>query len=111
MTNEILFISDLHLALEKPEITKKFLFFLQHRAVQAKTLYIPGDLFDAWIGDDDFTPPGNKIRTRLKQLTDTGTQVYLQQGNRDFLLGERFCTETGIKLFTIANESPANRSI
>jgi UDP-2,3-diacylglucosamine hydrolase len=95
---EILFISDLHLALEKPEITKKFLLFLANRAVQAETLYILGDLFDAWIGDDDYSPPSKKIRSHIKQLTDSGTKVFLQQGNRDFLLGDRFCIETGIKL-------------
>lgn len=98
MKQEILFISDLHLSLEKREITRRFLAFLQHRAVQAKTLYILGDLFDAWIGDDDFTPPNNKIRKQLKQLSDSGTQIFLQQGNRDFLLGEKFCHDTGVTL-------------
>ena len=57
-----------------------------------------GDLFDAWIGDDDFTPPNNKIRIQLKQLTDSGIPVYLQQGNRDFLLGKRFAEDTGVTL-------------
>jgi UDP-2,3-diacylglucosamine hydrolase len=95
---EILFISDLHLSLEKPEITRRFLAFLQNRAPKAAAVYILGDLFDAWIGDDDPTPPNNKIRKQLKQLTDSGTQVYLQQGNRDFLLGKQFCRDTGVTL-------------
>ncbi|MEQ1531667.1 MAG: UDP-2,3-diacylglucosamine diphosphatase, partial [Methylococcales bacterium] len=98
MKNQILFISDLHLALEKPEITQRFLRFLNDRAPQAEAVYILGDLFDAWIGDDDFTPPNNRIRKQLKQLTDSGTKVYLQQGNRDFLLGQRFCEQTGVTL-------------
>lgn len=98
MKQEILFISDLHLSIEKREITRRFLAFLKFRAVKAKELYILGDLFDAWIGDDDFTPPNNKIRKQLKQLSDSGTQIYLQQGNRDFLLGEKFCQDTGITL-------------
>lgn len=98
MKQEILFISDLHLSIEKRELTRRFLDFLQHRAIQAKTLYILGDLFDAWIGDDDFTPPNNKIRNRLRQLSDSGTQIFLQQGNRDFLLGEKFCHDTGVIL-------------
>jgi UDP-2,3-diacylglucosamine hydrolase len=98
MKQDILFISDLHLSLEKPEITRRFLDFLANRATKAQAVYILGDLFDAWIGDDDFTPPNNKIRTQLKQLTDSGTQVFLQQGNRDFLLSTRFAQDTGITL-------------
>jgi UDP-2,3-diacylglucosamine hydrolase len=94
----ILFISDLHLSLDKPEITRRFLSFLENRAVEAEALYILGDLFDAWIGDDDPTPPSGKIKHQLKKLTSAGTQVYLQPGNRDFLLGERFCRETGVTL-------------
>lgn len=98
MNHEILFISDLHITLEKPEVTKLFLGFLNNRARKASSLYILGDFFDAWIGDDDPTPPNNIIREQLKVLTDSGTKVYLQQGNRDFLVGERFCTETGVEL-------------
>ena len=98
MNQEILFISDLHISLEKPEITRRFLAFLKKRAAKASAVYILGDLFDAWIGDDDFTPPNNKIRKQLKQLTDSGTRVFLQQGNRDFLLGHKFCQDTGVTL-------------
>lgn len=98
MPKDILFISDLHLSLDKPEITRRFLHFLQHRATQASALYILGDLFDAWIGDDDYTPPNRTIRQQLQQLIATGTQVYLQLGNRDFLVGQRFSQETGVQL-------------
>jgi UDP-2,3-diacylglucosamine hydrolase len=98
MKKDILFISDLHLSLDKPEITRCFLNFLEHRATKAQAVYILGDLFDAWIGDDDFTPPNNKIRAQLKQLTNSGIPVYLQQGNRDFLLSTRFAEDTGISL-------------
>ncbi len=100
MKTEIFFISDLHLALEKPEITTKFLYFLQHHATNAKALYILGDLFDVWVGDDDFTPPINKLKQELKRLTLNGTEIFLQAGNRDFLLGSKFCTETGITLLS-----------
>lgn len=96
MTIEVLFISDLHLSLDKPEITRRFLRFLDRRAINASAVYILGDLFDAWVGDDDPTPPNNQIRKQLKRLTDSGTKVYLQQGNRDFLLGEQFCRDTGV---------------
>ena len=95
---DILFISDLHLAFDKPEITRRFLEFLATHAIQSQTLYILGDLFDAWVGDDDFSPPANKIRAALKKVTDSGTAVFIQSGNRDFLLGNQFCLETGVKL-------------
>jgi UDP-2,3-diacylglucosamine hydrolase len=98
LNQDILFISDLHISLEKTEITRRFLAFLENQATTASTVYILGDLFDAWIGDDDNTPPNKKIKTQLRRLTDSGTRVYLQQGNRDFLLGPRFCAETGITL-------------
>jgi len=98
MNEEILFISDLHIALEKSEITQRFLTFLKNRAAKAEAVYILGDLFDAWVGDDDPTPPNNKIRQQLRQLTDSGIPVYLQPGNRDFLLGTKFCLDTGVSL-------------
>jgi len=98
LKTDILFISDLHLSLEKTGITRRFLAFLQGRAQAAKALYILGDLFDAWIGDDDNTPPNPAIKKALKQLSDTGTAIFLLQGNRDFLLGTDFCRETGISL-------------
>ena len=98
MSHETLFISDLHLSLEKPEITRRFLDFLANRATKAESVYILGDLFDTWVGDDDFMPPNNKIRQQLKKLTDSGVKVFLQQGNRDFLLGERFTQDTGVTL-------------
>lgn len=98
MKTEIFFISDLHLALEKPQITRKFLYFLKHHAINAKAVYILGDFFDVWVGDDDFSPPINKLKKQLKQLTSSGTQIFLQSGNRDFLLGQKFCADIGITL-------------
>jgi UDP-2,3-diacylglucosamine hydrolase len=98
MNTEILFISDLHLAWDKPQITQRFLDFLDNRAKTANALYILGDLFDAWVGDDDSSPPSPKIREALKRLTKSGVKVYFQQGNRDFLLGQQFCHETGVIL-------------
>lgn len=98
MKQDILFISDLHISLEKTEITRRFLSFLNGRARQAQALYILGDLFDAWIGDDDNTPPNKSVKQALKALTDSGTSVFMLQGNRDFLLGRRFAEETGLTL-------------
>lgn len=94
----ILFISDLHLSFDKPQITRHFIHFLRTNARQATSVYILGDLFDAWVGDDDFTATNAKVRRELKQLTDSGVNVYLQRGNRDFLIGERFARGTGVVL-------------
>jgi len=98
LKQDIIFISDLHISLEKKEITRRFLCFLEHRAPKAQALYILGDLFDAWIGDDDNTPPNKIIKKSLEQLTSSGTRVFLQLGNRDFLLGKQFAEETGVAL-------------
>lgn len=98
MKQDILFIADLHLALGKADITRRFLDFLQNRARQAAALYILGDLFDAWIGDDDNTPPNKTIKNALRALKDSGTEIFMLQGNRDFLLGQRFCIESGVTL-------------
>jgi UDP-2,3-diacylglucosamine hydrolase len=94
----ILFISDLHLSFDKPKITRHFVHFLRTKARDARAVYILGDLFDAWVGDDDFTALNVRIRRELKQLTDSGVEVYLLRGNRDFLIGERFARGTGVIL-------------
>jgi UDP-2,3-diacylglucosamine hydrolase len=98
MRDEILFISDLHLTIERPEITQKFLNFLINRASKAQALYILGDLFDTWIGDDDFSPPIGKVKRHLKALSQQGTKIYYIHGNRDFLMGKKFSQDSGMIL-------------
>lgn len=98
MHPETLFISDLHLRPTRPAITRQFLDFLAIRVQGAAALYILGDLFDTWVGDDDPSPPGRKVKTALRRLTDSGTPIYFQHGNRDFLIGKRFLEETGLRL-------------
>jgi len=93
-----LFISDLHLDGERPDITAQFLDFLEREARQAAALYILGDLFEAWIGDDDPDPDKQRVIAALKSLTGGGVPVYFIHGNRDFLIGRRFAKETGVKL-------------
>ncbi|ANQ16719.1 UDP-2,3-diacylglucosamine diphosphatase [Vibrio natriegens] len=93
-----LFISDLHLTPSRPDITECFVTFMRTEAPKADALYVLGDLFEFWVGDDDKTPFSNKIRTEFKALTDSGVRVFFIQGNRDFLLGKRFCKQTGITL-------------
>ncbi|OEC40222.1 UDP-2,3-diacylglucosamine diphosphatase [Pseudomonas sp. 1D4] len=94
----ILLISDLHLEEERPDITRAFLRFLDTRARQAEALYILGDFFEAWIGDDAMTPYQHTIARALRQVADGGTRLFLMHGNRDFLVGERFCREAGCTL-------------
>jgi len=93
-----LFIADLHLSEHEPAITAGFLRFLQQQAPQAQALYILGDLFDAWIGDDDPQPLHAQIAAALRQLTQTGVPCYFIHGNRDFLLGRRFAKASGMQL-------------
>jgi UDP-2,3-diacylglucosamine hydrolase len=92
-----LFISDLHLDGARPDITEQFLSFLQS-ARGAAALYILGDLFEAWIGDDDPDPEKSRIQDALRALTQSGVPCYIMHGNRDFLLGRNFLTRTGCKL-------------
>lgn len=93
-----LFIADLHLQTEEPAITAGFLRFLAATAQKADALYILGDLFEAWIGDDDPNPLHRQIAAALKTLADSGVPVYFIHGNRDFLLGQRFARESGMTL-------------
>jgi UDP-2,3-diacylglucosamine hydrolase len=94
-----LLISDLHLTDERPEANERFIELLEGKARGADALYILGDFFEYWIGDDDFGDPFNAvIAGLLGELTRAGVPVYLMHGNRDFLIGERFCAATGAKL-------------
>ena len=93
-----LFIADLHLQTEEPAITAGFLHFLDGVARQADALYILGDLFETWIGDDDPTPLHHEIAAAIKALVDGGVPCYFIHGNRDFLLGKGFARESGMQL-------------
>ncbi len=94
-----LFISDLHLTPERPQILELFLQFLDHDARDAEALYILGDLFEYWIGDDAAEQIGHQsILHGLHRLTDGGIPVYIMHGNRDFLIGREFCRHTGTTL-------------
>ncbi len=94
----ILLISDLHLEEQRPDITRAFLHFLQTRARGAEALYILGDFFEVWVGDDGMSPFQHGIARALRQLSDAGTRIFLMHGNRDFLIGRAFCREAGCTL-------------
>ena len=94
-----LFISDCHLCDSRPHITQAFIAFLANTATNAQALYILGDLFEYWAGDDAIaTGLHQPIIQALKKLSATGVQVFLMHGNRDFLLGEEFSSITDIRI-------------
>lgn len=96
-----LFISDLHLCISRLAITELFIEFLQTTAAKAQALYILGDLFEYWAGDDDLNDPHHSdIIAVLKTLASSGTRIFFMHGNRDFLLGISFAEAAGITLLT-----------
>lgn len=98
----ILFISDLHLSPQAPGVTRIFLDFLGGRARDAERLFILGDLFEAWPGDDCIDDPDEPFNAQivdaLHALSETGVALSLMHGNRDFLLGDEFCARSGARL-------------
>lgn len=93
-----IFISDLHLEEKRLDIAEIFFKFIEKEAIKAQALYILGDLFESWIGDDDLTPFNQSIIDALKKATSRGLPIYLMHGNRDFLLGKNFLKATGCQL-------------
>lgn len=96
----ILLISDLHLEEERPDISRAFLHFLETRASEAEALYILGDFFEVWVGDDGMTPFQHEIAAALRKVADQGTRLFLMHGNRDFMIGKAFCREAGCTLLS-----------
>lgn len=95
ITSNLAFISDLHLDELHPEIVQEFLQLLRYSQEHINTLYILGDFFESWIGDDHSTPFIKKIMDALSNATANGLTIYFMHGNRDFLIGQRFFQQTG----------------
>jgi UDP-2,3-diacylglucosamine hydrolase len=93
-----LFISDLHLDASSPDAVEQFLEFMSTHASAAEALYILGDLFEVWVGDDDPDPTKARVCEGLRALTDSGVGCFVLHGNRDFLIGRDFCRRTGSRL-------------
>lgn len=93
-----LFISDLHLSPSRPDISDCFFSFIENEAIHADALYVLGDLFEFWIGDDDNSSFNQAIKNAFKQLADKGVPCFFIQGNRDFLIGKRFALESAMTL-------------
>lgn len=94
----LLFVSDLHLDAARPATTRAFLELLEGPARRAEALYVLGDLFEAWVGDDDPGEPGTSVCAALKALSGSGVPVFLMRGNRDFLYGQRMAERCGATL-------------
>ncbi|KZZ59113.1 UDP-2,3-diacylglucosamine diphosphatase [Oleiphilus sp. HI0125] len=94
----IYFISDLHLEESRPDITEAFFYFLDKIESDASQLYILGDFFEAWVGDDENTPLQQSVKKRLAQLTESGVKTFFMAGNRDFLIGQQFSKDTGVEV-------------
>lgn len=93
-----LFVSDLHLDAGSPEAVEQFLDFLRSHAAGADALYILGDLFETWVGDDDPDPAKARVCEGIRALTSGGVGCFVLHGNRDFLIGRKFCQRTGSRL-------------
>jgi UDP-2,3-diacylglucosamine hydrolase len=93
-----LVVSDLHIDAARPGIGEQFIAFLDGEARGAEALYVLGDLFETWIGDDDDDPHRRRVVGALRRLADAGVALYFQCGNRDFLYGPRFERDTGGRL-------------
>ncbi len=96
------FISDLHLTEKRPDITRAFFSFIKRECINSDTptsaLYILGDFFEAWIGDDCSTLLAEDVKTHLESITNAGIDLYIMHGNRDFLIGQSFCNDIGAQL-------------
>src|ERR1700758_4853010 len=95
-----LFVSDVHVGAGAAAAIGQFLEFLSAHAARAETLYILGDLFESWVGDDDRSEAALTVCAALKRLTDHGLPCFVLHGNRDFLLGSGFGERTGCRLLT-----------
>jgi UDP-2,3-diacylglucosamine hydrolase len=93
-----LFVSDLHLDASAPAAIGQFVDFLRSYAAHAEALYILGDLFEVWVGDDETDAYKQEVARALRDLTSSGVACFVLHGNRDFLLGRRFCDNTGCQL-------------
>ena len=93
-----LFVSDLHLDATRPHVTALFLRFLREEARSARALYVLGDLFEAWVGDDDPDPVGADVAEGLRAVADAGTPVRFIRGNRDFLVGADYARRAGMTI-------------
>jgi len=97
---QTLFFSDLHLSASTPVIAKNYLALLQKEGIKSEAIYILGDFFEYWLGDDGITPEHQPILGALRHLSDSGIPLYFMHGNRDFLIGDTFAELTGCTILS-----------
>ncbi len=107
----VLFAADTHLQSSAPEITQRFEHFLESTARQARALFLLGDIFEVWVGDDDTSPIADRLQKKLRVLHDGGTQLFFIPGNRDFLLGRPWLSQAGVILLPDPSPLPASLGI
>jgi len=105
----VFFISDLHLQESRPELTKAFINFLTKKINSEDELYILGDFFEQWIGDDHENQFINLIKKNLREKTTSGSKIYFMHGNRDFLIGKKFCNDVNSILLDDPHELEISR--
>ncbi|MGS0536138.1 UDP-2,3-diacylglucosamine diphosphatase [Pseudoalteromonas sp. SaAl2] len=100
MTRQTYFIADLHLTESRPDISAAFYHFLDKHIVKkdVDALYILGDFFEVWVGDDYVTPLSSEVAKRLKQVSDNGTPVFFIHGNRDFIMRDGYANKAGMTI-------------
>lgn len=100
MSQDDYFIADLHLCQQQPQISEWFKSFIRNQARQARNLYILGDLFEYWLGDDMLDDTAQMVAKELQQLAQHGVKIFFMAGNRDFLLGEQYAHRAGMQILT-----------
>lgn len=96
----VLFVSDLHLDAERPDAIDAFVSFIENECIRAERLFILGDLFEVWVGDDDDDPAMVRVIEAIAKLRAYEVPCYVMHGNRDFLLGDTFAERTGARILT-----------
>lgn len=96
----IRFISDIHLSDQRPDLSQAFFRYLTSLPKDTEALYLLGDIFDAYIGDDDDAELLSRVKQALSEVSQQGIKLYFMHGNRDFLVGDAFCQDSGCELLT-----------
>lgn len=96
----VLFVADIHLCRQRPDLTSAFIQFLDNTARTCESLYLLGDIFEAWIGDDYVDPHMQGVVQALRRLSEAGVKLFFQHGNRDFLVGQDFASSIGAELLS-----------
>ncbi|NQZ31890.1 MAG: UDP-2,3-diacylglucosamine diphosphatase [Oceanospirillaceae bacterium] len=109
----VLFVADIHLSADRPDLISAFTSFVNNQAADCTALYLLGDIFEAWIGDDYVEQAMAPVVSALRALSQSGCDIFLQQGNRDFLLGDDFANSIGASLLSesVVVDLPSSKAL